>query len=80
MASGKGANGDSINLKVFEVVGWGLGWVGRPFLEKGPLPLPNPLLSPKAFGLIESLFPVFRKVKAGGADRVRKNILRANQF
>ena len=41
---------------------------------------PNPLLSPKAFGLIESLFPVFRKVKAGGADRVRKNILRANQF
>ena len=34
-------------------------------------------LSPKAFGRIESLFPVFRKVKAGGADRVRKNILRA---
>lgn len=50
-------------------------WEGeRPLLQKGPP------LSPKTFGLIESLFPVFRKVKAGGADRVRKNILRANQF
>ena len=31
----------------------------------GEGPPPNPPLSPKAFGLIESLFPVFRKVKAG---------------
>lgn len=57
--------------------------IGRgrgPFSRKGLSPSQTPPLSPKTFGLIESLFPVFRKVKAGGADRVRKNILRANQF
>lgn len=48
--------------------------IGRgrgPFWRRAS-PLPNPPLSPKTFGLIESLFPVFRKVKARGADRVRK--------
>ena len=60
--------------------GGGAGGGPAPRPPPPPPPLPNPPLSPKTFGLIESLFPVFRKVKAGGADRVRKNILRANQF
>ena len=42
------------------------------FLKKvSPSPSKPPPSSSKTFDLIESLFPVFRKVKAGGADRVR---------
>ena len=64
--------------KVDERKNWGR--EGGPFWRRGLSPSQTLPLSPKTFGLIESLFPVFRKVKAGGADRVRKNILRANQF